>query len=80
MCDCVNWYYAVVLICIVIFFQIVMYKIGYMQGEQSAYKRYTKTCNVCRNKKMNLSEKLTSSTVVKNATVRKSRTVEEKGE
>ena len=49
MCDCVNWYYAVVLICIAIFFQIVMYKIGYMQGEQSAYKRYTKTCNVCRN-------------------------------
>ena len=29
---------------------------------------------------MNLSEKLTSSTVVKNATVRKNRTVEEKGE
>ena len=68
-------YEVVALICIVIFFQILMYKIGFMRGEQSAYKRFTKVCNVCRNKKMNLSEKLTSSTVVKNATVRESRTV-----
>ena len=44
-------YEVIALICIVVFFQIVMYKIGFMQGEQSAYKRYTKTCNVCRNKK-----------------------------
>ena len=43
-------YEIIALICIVIFFQIVIYKIGYMQGEQSAYKRFTKTCNVCRNK------------------------------
>ena len=28
----------------------IMYKIGCMQGEKTAYKRYTKTCNVCRNK------------------------------
>ena len=34
----------------VIFFQILIYKIGFMQGEQSAYKRFTKVCNVCRNK------------------------------
>ena len=73
-------YEVVALICIAIFFQILMYKIGFMQGEQSAYKRFDRVCNVCRNKKMNLSEKLTSSTVVKNATVRKSRTVEERGE
>ena len=50
MCDCVNWYYAVVLICIVIFFQILVYKLGCMQGEKTAYKRFTKVCNVCRNK------------------------------
>ena len=73
-------YEIIALICIVIFFQIVIYKIGFMQGEKTTYNRFTKVCNVCRNKKMNLSEKLTSSTVVKNATVRKSRTVEEKGE
>ena len=35
-------YEIIALICIVIFFQIVIYKIGYMQGEQSAYKRFTK--------------------------------------
>ena len=63
MCDCVSWYYVIVLICIVVFFQILMYKIGYMQGEQSAFKRFDRICNVCRN-----------------ATVRKSRTVKEKGE
>ena len=43
-------YEVIALICIVVFFQILMYKIGFMQGAQSAYKRYTKTCNVCRNK------------------------------
>lgn len=74
MCD------VIALTCIVLFFQILMYKIGCMQGEKTAYKRFLETCNYCRNKKMNLSEKLTSSIVVKNATVRKSRTVEEKGE
>ena len=51
MCDCVSWYYAIVLICIVIFFQILMYKIGYMQGERTTYNRFYKICNVCRNKK-----------------------------
>ena len=51
MCECINWYDAIALICIVIFFQIVIYKIGYMQGEKTAYKRYLKTCNECRNKK-----------------------------
>ena len=63
MCDCVSWYYVIVLICIVVFFQILMYKIGHMQGEQSAFKRFDRICNECRN-----------------ATVRKSRTVKEKGE
>lgn len=43
-------YEVVALICIVLFFQILMYKIGFMQGEKTAYKRFTKTCNVCRNK------------------------------
>lgn len=26
------------------------YRIGWWVGEKSAYKRYLKTCNVCRNK------------------------------
>ena len=26
------------------------YRIGCMQGEKTAYKRFTKVCNVCRNK------------------------------
>ena len=63
MCECVSWYYVIALICIIVFFQIVIYKIGCMQGEQSAFKRFDRICNECRN-----------------ATVRKSRTVEEKGE
>ena len=41
---------VIALICIVIFFQILMYKIGCMQGEQSAYKRFDRVCNECRNK------------------------------
>ena len=41
---------VIALICIVIFFQIVTYKLGCMQGEQSAYKRFERVCNVCRNK------------------------------
>ena len=41
---------VIALICIVIFFQILMYKLGYMQGEQSAYKRFERVCNECRNK------------------------------
>ena len=36
-------YEVVALICIVIFFQILIYKIGFMQGEQSAYKMI----NIC---------------------------------
>ena len=56
-------YAVIALICIVIFFQILMYKIGCMQGEKSAHRRFDRICNECRN-----------------ATVRKSRTVEEKGE
>ena len=43
-------YEVVALICIVVFFQIVMYKIGCMHGEKTAYDRFTKVCNVCRNK------------------------------
>ena len=34
-----------------VFFQILMYKLGCKQGEKTAYKRFTKVCNVCRNKK-----------------------------
>ena len=44
-------YEVIALICIMIFFQILMYTIGFMQGEQSSYKRFSKICNVCRNKK-----------------------------
>ena len=43
-------YEVIALICIAIFFQILMYKIGFMQGEQSAYKRFDRVCNECRNK------------------------------
>ena len=43
-------YDVITLICIVIFFQILMYKIGCKQGEKTAYNRFTKVCNVCRNK------------------------------
>ena len=50
MCECVSWYAVIALICIVVFFQIVIYKIGYMQGEQSAFKRFDRICNECRNK------------------------------
>jgi hypothetical protein len=50
MCDCINWYYVIAQICIIVFFQILMHKIGCMQGKKSAYKRYLATCNVCRNK------------------------------
>ena len=50
MCECVSWYAVIALICIVIFFQIVIYKIAYMQGEQSAFKRFDRICNECRNK------------------------------
>ena len=49
MCDSIEWHYVITLICIVVFFQIFMYKIGYMQGEQSAYKRFERVCNDCRN-------------------------------
>lgn len=50
MCECSTLYDVITLTCMVLFFQIVIYKIGYTQGEKTAYKRYTKTCNVCRNK------------------------------
>ena len=50
MCDCVSWYGIVAIICFVILFLILIYEIGYMQGAQSAYKRFTKVCNECRNK------------------------------
>lgn len=50
MCDCINWYGVVAIICFVIIFQILIYEIGYMQGEQSSYKRFLKRCNECRNK------------------------------
>ena len=58
MCDCIDWYYVIVLICIVLFFQILMYKLGCIQGEKIAYKRYLATCNVCRNKKNELVGKI----------------------
>ena len=50
MCECSTWYDVITLTCIVIFFQILMYKIGCMQGEKTAYKRFDRVCNVCRNK------------------------------
>jgi hypothetical protein len=56
MCD------AIALTCIVLFFQILIYKIGCMQGEKTAYKRFERICNECGNscKKCNSSEKSNS--------------------
>ena len=55
-------YEVVALICIVIFFQIVIYKIGYMQGERAEIKNElvgkTDKFNSC--KKCNSSEKSNS--------------------
>lgn len=50
MCECLSWYDVISLTCIIVFVQILMYKIGCKQGEESAYKRFTKVCNECRNK------------------------------
>ena len=54
MCDSIEWYYVIAFICIMIFIQILMYKIGCMHGEKTAYKRFLETCNYCRNKKNEL--------------------------
>ena len=51
-------YEVIALICIAIFFQILMYKIGYTQGEKTAYKRFDRVCNECRNKKNELVGKI----------------------
>ena len=50
MCEYINWDFVIELIGTVIFFQILMYKIGCKQGEKTAYRRFTKACNECRNK------------------------------
>lgn len=50
MCECSTWYDVITLTCFVLFLQIVIYKLGCKQGEKTAYKRFTKVCNVCRNK------------------------------
>ena len=50
MCDCVNWDFVIESIGVIVFSNILMYKLGCMQGEKTAYKRFTKVCNVCRNK------------------------------
>ena len=62
MCECVNWDFIIESIGVIVFSNILMYKIGCMQGEKSAYKRFTKVCNECRNscKKCNSSEKSNS--------------------
>lgn len=39
MCECVSWIDVVVFTFIVVFFQILMYKIGFSQGEQKANNR-----------------------------------------
>lgn len=39
MCECVSWIDVIVFTFIVVFFQILMYKIGFSQGEQSVYNR-----------------------------------------
>ena len=38
--------YVIGFLCIAL----VGYRVGCMQGEQSAYKRFDRVCNVCRNK------------------------------
>ena len=50
MCECVNWDFIIESIGVIVFSNILMYKIGCMQGEKTAYKRFTKVCNECRNK------------------------------
>lgn len=45
MCECVvSWIDVIVLTCIIVFFQFLMYKIGFSQGKQSVYNRL-KNCN-----------------------------------
>lgn len=51
MCECSTLYDVIILTCIVLFFQILIYELGCKQGEKTAYKRYLKTYNECRNKK-----------------------------
>ena len=62
MCECIEWYYVIAFICIIVFVQILMYKLGCIQGEKTAYKRFERICNDCRNscKKCNSSEKSNS--------------------
>lgn len=71
MCECINWDFIIESIGIIVFSNILMYKIGCKQGEKTAYKRYLKSCNECRNKNENefVGKRI--------AIVRKNRTVEE---
>ena len=53
MCTTIDTVISLIVVYIIGFLCIALigYSIGCKQGEQSAYKRFTKTCNVCRNKK-----------------------------
>ena len=71
MCECINWDFIIESIGVIVFSTILMYKIGCKQGEKTAYKRYLKSCNECRNKNEN---EFAGKRI---AIVRKNRTVEE---
>lgn len=45
MCECVNWYDVIVFTFIMVFFQFLMYKIGFSQGKQSVCNRLENTKN-----------------------------------
>ena len=53
MCTTIDTVISLIVVYIIGFLCIALigYSIGCKQGEQSAYKRFTKVCNVCRNKK-----------------------------
>ena len=53
MCTTIDTVISLIVVYVIGFLCIALigYRIGWWVGEQSAYKRYTKTCNVCRNKK-----------------------------
>ena len=53
MCTNIDTVISLIVVYVIGFLCIALvgYRVGCMQGEQSAYKRFTKVCNECRNKK-----------------------------
>ena len=48
MCTTIDTVISLIVVYVIGF--LIGYSIGCKQGEQSAYKRFTKVCNECRNK------------------------------